>query len=95
MVTKHNHLLTQVTISFSNEIASGIYLFGFTREFDFQAGQVIGIALREDGPRRLLSICSCEQENEIYILYNVIEEGYLTPRIADLEAGDPLWITEP
>ncbi len=53
MVTKHNHLLTQVTISFSNEIASGIYLFGFTREFDFQAGQVIGIALREDGPRRL------------------------------------------
>lgn len=95
MVTKYNHLLTRVTISFSDEIAAGIYLFGFNREFDFQAGQVIGIALREDGPRRLYSICSGEQENEVYILYNVIEEGYLTPRLSDLEAGDTLWITEP
>jgi len=56
---------------------------------------VIGIALQENGPRRLYSICSGEMEEEIKVLYNVIDEGYLTPRLADLEAGDTIWITEP
>ena len=95
MVTKHTHTLTPVILSFSDQIASGIYLFGFKREFEFKAGQVIGIALQEDGPRRLYSICSGEQDNEVHILYNVIDEGYLTPRLSDLESGDNLWITEP
>ncbi len=95
MVAKHNHAVSPVTLSFTEEVASGIYLMGFPREFQFEAGQVIGIALAEDGARRLYSICSGEEENEIQILYNVIDEGYLTPRLSDLEAGDTIWITEP
>ena len=95
MVAHHNHGLIPVTLSFSEQISSGIYLFGFSRNFDFVAGQVIGIALKEDGPRRLYSICSGEKEDEIRILFNVIEEGYLSPRLSDLEAGDRIWITEP
>jgi ferredoxin--NADP+ reductase len=95
MVTKHNHVVSPVLITFSEEVASGIYLFGFSRNFEFEAGQVIGIALAEDGPRRLYSICSGEKDEEVWILYNVIEEGYLTPRLSDLEPGDTIWITEP
>lgn len=95
MVSKHNHTVTPVTISCSEQISPGIWLFSFPREFRFRAGQVIGIALEEDGPRRLYSICSGEDEDEIMILYNVIEEGYLTPRLSDLEDGDMIWITEP
>ena len=95
MVKGHSHIVTKATITFSEEISPGIYLFGIRRSFDFSAGQVIGIALEEDGPRRLYSICSGEEEPEILILYNVIEEGYLTPRLSDLETGDPIWVTEP
>ncbi len=95
MVAKHSHVLSPVILSFTEEVSSGIYLIGFQRTFDFEAGQVIGIALAEDGPRRLYSICSGEKEGEVSILYNVIDEGYLTPRLSDLEAGDTLWITEP
>ena len=95
MVIRHNHLVNPVTITFSEQIASGIFLFGFARDFEFKAGQVIGIALQEDGPRRLYSICSSQQEDEIHILYNVIEQGYLTPRLSDLETGNTIWITEP
>lgn len=92
---KHNHTVTPVIISFSEELAEGIFLFGFRRTFEFRAGQVIGIALEQSGARRLYSICSGENEEEVKILYNVVEEGYLTPRLADLEAGDTIWITEP
>jgi len=95
MVARHKHTLSPHTLSFTEEISSGIYLIGFKRDFEFKAGQVIGLALEEDGPRRLYSICSGEKDEEVQILYNVIDEGYLTPRLSDLEAGDTLWTTEP
>lgn len=95
MVTRHSHNVHPVTISFSEQIATGIFLFGFKKDFEFRAGQVIGIAQEEHGPRRLYSICSGEQDTEVLILYNLIEEGYLTPRLSELESGDTVWITEP
>ena len=95
MVAGHNHQLIPVILEFTEELSDGIYLFGFRRDFDFIAGQVVGIALEENGARRLYSICSGEDEAQIKILYNVIDEGYLTPRLSDLEAGDTIWITEP
>ena len=95
MVKGHSHVVSPVTVTFSEQLSEGIFLFGFLRNFNFTAGQVIGIALEENGPRRLYSICSGEEEAEIRILYNVIDEGFLTPRLSDLEAGQTLWITEP
>ena len=95
MVAGHNHTLTPANITFAEQVAQGIFLFGISRSFSFEAGQVIGVALAEDGPRRLYSLCSGEQDEEAWILYNVIEEGYLTPRLSDLETGDTIWITEP
>ena len=95
MVSKNKHELFPVSLTSTEEISSGIFLMSFPRNFDFVAGQVIGIAVAEDGARRLYSICSGEKDEEIQILYNVIDEGYLTPRLSDLEAGDTLWITEP
>lgn len=95
MVGKHSHVLSPVRLSFTEELSSGIFLIGFERNFDFEAGQVISIAIEEDGARRLYSICSGEKEKEVSILYNIIEEGYLTPRLSDLEAGDRIWISKP
>jgi ferredoxin--NADP+ reductase len=95
MVTAHSHVVSPVRLSFMDEISAGVYLFGFPRYFKFKAGQVIGIALEEAGARRLYSICSGEEEDEVWILYNVIDEGYLTPRLSELASGDTLWITEP
>ncbi|MDF1572231.1 MAG: hypothetical protein P1P82_11500 [Bacteroidales bacterium] len=91
----HQHILSEQTLTFSEEIAEGVYLLGFSRDFSFRAGQVIGIGIEKDGPRRLYSICSGETEEEVRILYNVIDEGYLTPRLSDLGQGDTIWITEP
>jgi ferredoxin--NADP+ reductase len=95
MVTAHNHTVRPVTIRFSEELSPGIWQFAFPREFEFEAGQVIGISMEENGPRRLYSICSGEKDEEVWVLYNVIEEGYLTPRLTSLEEGDTVWITEP
>ena len=95
MSSSQNHPLKPVTISFSEQLSPGLYLIGFKRFFDFVAGQVIGITLREDDARRLYSICSGEKDEEVRILYKVVEEGYLTPQLSDLEYGDTIWITPP
>lgn len=93
--TMQEHKLSQQTLLSSEEIAKGVYILSFRKDFDFLSGQVIGISIENKGPRRLYSICSGEQEEEVKILYNVIDEGYLTPRLCDLEEGDTIWITEP
>lgn len=87
--------IVQQTLTRTEEIASGVHILSFKRTFNFKAGQVIGIGNEKESPRRLYSICSGEEETEIRILYNVIEEGYLTPRLCDLKRGDSIWITEP
>jgi ferredoxin--NADP+ reductase len=95
MVSNDGHQVSPVKLTFTEELSAGIYLIGFKRTFQFQAGQVIGIAMEESGPRRLYSICSGEKEDEIKILYKVVDEGYLTPQLSDLETGDTIWITVP
>lgn len=95
MVAGYSHNIRPVEISFAEETVPGIRLLGFKRDFDFEPGQVLGVATEEDGPRRLYSICSGNRDEEVVLLFNVIDEGFLTPRLAVLEQGDPLWITEP
>jgi ferredoxin/flavodoxin---NADP+ reductase len=95
MSSSQNHPVQAVAINFSEQLSPGFYLIGFKRSFNFVAGQVIGISLREDNARRLYSICSGENEEEIRILYKVVEDGYLTPQLSDLEAGDTIWISPP
>ncbi|MCK5693859.1 MAG: hypothetical protein KAI08_13445 [Bacteroidales bacterium] len=95
MSSSPNSQLTQVTITSTEEFSRGLFLISFKRTFDFVAGQVIGITLGEDDARRLYSICSGEKENEVQILYKVVDEGYLTPQLSDLEVGDTIWITPP
>ncbi len=91
---QHQTLYPQ-TLNHSEEIAAGVFLLSFQRNFDFLPGQVIGIGLQKNGPRRLYSICSGNNDPDIQILYNLVEEGYLTPRLSELIPGDTLWITEP
>ena len=95
MSSSQNHAIQEVTISFSEQLSQGLYLIGFKRPFDFLAGQVIGITLRKEDARRLYSICSGEKEAEIRILYKVVDEGYLTPQLSDLETGDSIWVSPP
>lgn len=89
------HTFSQQTITHTEELAKGVFTLSFKRDFKFKAGQVIGISIEKDGPRRLYSICSGEKDDEILILFNLIDAGFLTPKLSDLEAGQKIWITEP
>jgi ferredoxin--NADP+ reductase len=77
------------------QVASGSYILTFKREFDFIAGQVIGIGVSEKIPPRLYSIASGEKEDHIEILYTEKPDGTLTPMLSLLKSGDTILVTDP
>jgi len=87
--------LVQVTVKGNNEIAENAFLLSFPRNFNFTAGQVIGITLAKAEEPRLYSIASGAQQDEVWILYTIKTDGLLTPQLARVKAGDTIFITKP
>ena len=70
-------------------------MISFKRDFDFIPGQVIKIAADKTHAPRIYSICSGFPENEISILFNIKEEGFLTPKLASFIPGDKILVSKP
>jgi ferredoxin--NADP+ reductase len=86
--------LARVQVESVREIAEGVFILEFHRFFNFEAGQIVSIALDADQEPRMYSIASGERDMNIQLLFNVVSEGYLTPLLAGLKPGDHLWTTE-
>ena len=83
------------TVIRNDEIAPGTFLLAVERQHDFQPGETVKVGLDDALPPRIYSICSGNQEDELRILFNIKEEGALTPNLAQLQPGDPVMVSEP
>lgn len=86
---------SQIIVDSLEEIASEVFVLSFKRTFHFIPGQVIGITDKKEVPARMYSIASGNTDENVRILFDVKLGGHLTPRMADLKAGDKLYITQP
>ena len=91
MSSNLNGDLRRVRIEWVRQIAENAYVLEYQRFFDFEAGQIISIALSADESPRMYSIASGERDENIQVLFNVVNEGHLTPALSCLKAGDYLW----
>lgn len=87
--------LTEVVITGNEEILPGVHLIAWKRKHDFIPGQVVKITLDQEVPPRIYSICSGNSEDEIRVLFNVKDEGVLTPRLAGVIPGMKIWASNP
>ena len=92
---KKETALIEYTISNNIEISPGVYITSFKRNFEFIPGQVVKIGIDRKMPPRIYSICSGNQDQEVSILFNIKEGGYLTPKLASLIPGDKILASEP
>ncbi len=83
--------MKRVRIESVREIARNVYVLEYKRFFEFEAGQIIPVALTPDEPPRLYSIASGEKEENIQVLFNVVSQGQLTPALSELKEGDYIW----
>jgi len=87
--------LKEVTITGNEEISPGIHIISWKRTHDFYPGQVVKIAADLTMAPRIYSICSGNDEPEIRVLFNVKEEGLLTPWLVGVIPGMKIWATKP
>lgn len=85
----------KVTLLENREISPGVHLISYPGIHRFQAGQVVKVSLSPEGPFRIYSICSGPGEKAISILFNIKEQGWLTPRLATARPGDAIYVSEP
>lgn len=87
--------LYKETITGNEEISTGVFVISYARKHDFIPGQVIKIAIDKEQPPRIYSICSGNHEKEIRILFNIKEDGYLTPKLATMIPGETILVSKP
>lgn len=87
--------LFEVKLTGNVEISPGVHVISFVRPFDFLPGQVIKISINLVIPPRIYSICSGNRDSETSVLFNIKEDGILTPKLASLIPGEKIFISEP
>lgn len=83
------------TVIRNEEVAAGTYLLAVERRHEFEPGETVKVGLDDQLPPRIYSICSGSTEDELRILYNIKEDGTLTPQLAHAKPGDSILISEP
>lgn len=79
----------------NEEVSPGVHVISFARNFDFSPGQVIKIAVDNNHAPRIYSICSGNKEKQISILFNIKDDGYLTPKLAAMIPGEKILVSKP
>lgn len=99
MQTKQNQnkstFLKLYTLTNNEEISPGVHVISFLRDFNFKPGQVVKIGVDNNHPPRIYSICSGNKEDEIRILFNVKDDGFLTPKLAAMIPGEEILVSAP
>ncbi len=94
-MTNFKHIpLVPVVVERLEEITRDVYILEFIRFFDFEPGQVIKLAWADDMEPRLYSIASGEKDKNIQILFNLVDDGILTPKLASIRPGDKLFASK-
>lgn len=76
------------------ELETDVFFLTIPRIIDFKAGQVVRLKVNNIQPR-IYSISSGEHDDKIGILYNVKDDGLLTPVLSKLTNGDTIEISDP
>ncbi len=87
--------LKKYTLTGNEEISPGVHLISFKCDVDFVPGQVVKIAIDKEHPPRIYSICSGNHEKEMRILFNIKDDGFLTPKLATYIPGDKIFVSNP
>ncbi len=75
------------------EVAAAVHLLAIIGGGPFLAGQNVNLALAPSGPARSYSVASGPADPALEVLFDVVPGGLLTPRLAALQAGDPLYVS--
>ncbi len=84
-----------VKVTENIELSPGVFLISWLNRSPFIPGQVVKVAVDRAQPPRIYSVCSGDTGDKMSVLFNIKEDGYLTPRLAKAVPGDDLLVSSP
>lgn len=87
--------MTEVSVDGITTLGQNGFLLQLPKLAAFVPGQVIGISTNTSIPPRLFSICSGKDDPQWEILFNIKSDGVLSPKLANLSNGDPIYVSMP
>jgi ferredoxin--NADP+ reductase len=87
--------LYPVEIIDKTELSPGVFMISWEKRDLFKAGQVIKISVDPVTPPRIYSICSGMDDDLMSVLFDVKQQGYLTPKLAASQSGDIILVSQP
>ncbi len=87
--------LNAVKVISNQLLTEGVHYIQLEKLHEFQAGQVIALAMHPNDEPRLYSIASGTQRPYLSILFDVKPDGELTPPLSKVQINDTVYISEP
>ena len=91
--SRSDHELHPFKVIDNIEISPGVFLLTWNQTGTYLPGQVTKVAIDRTQPPRIYSICCGIKNESRSILFNIKEDGYLTPRLAACIPGDVLLVS--
>jgi ferredoxin/flavodoxin---NADP+ reductase len=77
------------------EITVGKFILSFKKQFGMKAGQVVALTTDKNLEPRIYSLCNGENEPLLQILFDLKNDGRLTPSLSKLIPGDRIYVSKP
>jgi ferredoxin--NADP+ reductase len=90
-----NQYLFNNTVIGLEEVAEGKFLIQFEKQFELKAGHVVEVAVDQSNDQRIYSVCSGEKDEYMQIIFDLKEDGLLTPQLSKLKIGDSFFVSKP
>jgi ferredoxin--NADP+ reductase len=87
--------LREVRVVRNDQVAPDVRLLSYERTENFVPGQSVALTLDRAVPPRFYSIASGTSEPLLDVLYDIVSDGLLTPRLASLRPGDIVLASPP
>ena len=94
-ITEQKNKLSTTIVIENKAIAPGVFVLKYKKVKSFTAGQYIGLTTDLSVTPRLYTIASGENNTEVQVLYNLKDDGWLTPRLSEIKPGSELYVTNP
>ncbi len=90
-----DHYLFKTKVISNKEITQDKFLLRFEKQFEMKAGHVVAVSINDEIEPRIYSICSGEEDAFLQILFDLKEDGQLTPELKKIKAGDSVFVSKP
>jgi ferredoxin--NADP+ reductase len=87
--------LEDVIVTSNRFVGPDTYILSFPRSWDFVPGQSVALTLDREVAPRFYSIASGANDEQVDILFDIVQDGLLTPRLAQMRTGDHLLCSPP